>query len=199
MMKSFSAIWILILTLSSYAVYSQVAPSEWVDFEMERLDRNKKGMLVLSGWAAANLISGSIGWATAKGPDKYFFQMNTFWNVVNMGLGVAGYLSSVNADPSGMTHSEILKGYNSMQNIFIFNAGLDIAYMAAGLYLMERSKNAIKNNDLLKGYGSSLILQGGFLFAFDLIMFLAQKSHADLHLYPLISGEMTGFGMRIGF
>ena len=187
---------ILILTLSTLAVYSQVASPEWVEFETNRLDLNRKGMMVLSGWAAANIIGGSIGWATSKGQNKYFFQMNTFWNVINAGLGVAGYLGAINADPSGMTTAEILKGYNSMQNIFIFNAGLDVGYMAIGLYLMERSKRATKNVDLLKGYGSSLILQGGFLFAFDLVMFFVHKSNADLMLYPLMSGDGIGMGLR---
>ena len=187
---------ILILTLSTLAVYSQVASPEWVEFETNRLDLNRKGMMVLSGWAAANIIGGSVGWATAKGQNKYFFQMNTFWNVINAGLGVAGYLGAINADPSGMTTAEILKGYNSMQNIFIFNAGLDVGYMAIGLYLMERSKRATKNVDLLKGYGSSLILQGGFLFAFDLVMFFVHKSNADLMLYPLMSGDGIGMGLR---
>jgi hypothetical protein len=83
-----------------------------------------------------------------------------------------------------------------MQNIFIFNAGLDVGYMAIGLYLMERSKNASKNQDLLKGYGSSLILQGGFLFAFDLVMYFVHKSNANLQMYPLMNGDGIGMGIR---
>jgi hypothetical protein len=156
-------------------------------------------MIALSGWAAANLVSGSIGWATASGPTKYFFQMNTLWNVVNMGLGIAGYLGSINADPYAMSASEVMKGYNSTQNLLIFNAGLDIAYIAVGAYLLERGKSASKNKNLFKGYGSSLLVQGGFLFAFDVVMFLVQKKFANLHLYPLLDPEIYGMGLRLNF
>jgi hypothetical protein len=71
--------------------------------------------------------------------------------------------------------------------------------MATGLYLMERSKRATRNQDLLKGYGSSLILQGGFLFAFDIIMFLVQRESANLFLYPLLSTDVAGIGMKMTF
>jgi hypothetical protein len=125
--------------------------------------------------------------------------MNTLWNVVNIGLGVAGYLNAVNADPSSLSQSGIMKGYNGMQNLFIFNAGLDVAYMAVGVYLLERAKNVSKNKDLFRGYGSSLILQGGFLFAFDLIMYFVHKSHANIKLYPLLGSDLQGVGMVIGF
>jgi hypothetical protein len=43
--------------------------------------------------------------------------------------------------------------------------------MAAGFYLRERAKTATKNQDMLKGYGSALILQGAFLFVFDLALY----------------------------
>ena len=54
----------------------------------------------------------------------------------------------------------------------LFNAGLDVGYMATGAYLWERGIR--KDSRGLKGYGQSLILQGGFLFTFDLIMYPCQ-------------------------
>jgi hypothetical protein len=198
-MKFYISVLILSIFLLGEQVLSQSLSHDWIQYETGRLDINRKGMLALSGWAAANLVSGTIGWATAKGPTKYFFQMNTLWNIVNMGLGIAGYLGSVNADPSAMSASEIMKGYNSTQNLLIFNAGLDIAYIAVGAYLLERGKNASKNKNLFKGYGSSLIVQGGFLFAFDVVMFLVQKKFANLHLYPLLDPEIYGMGLRLNF
>jgi hypothetical protein len=198
-MKLYTIIVILFVFLFSEHALSQSISQDWIEYETGRLDINRKGMLALSGWAAANLLSGTIGWATAKGPTKYFFQMNTLWNVVNMGLGIAGYLGSVNADPSTMSASDVMKAYNSTQNLFIFNAGMDVAYIAFGAYLIERGKNTSKNKNLLKGYGSSLILQGGFLFTFDVVMFLVQKKFAKVHLYPLLDPEVYGLGLKIGF
>jgi hypothetical protein len=190
---------LIILTLSTSSLYAQAVSDAWLGFETSRLDINRKGMMALTGWAAINLVSGSIGWATATGPTKYFFQFNTLWNVVNLGLGVAGYLGSVNADMSALTATDILKNYNSMQALYIFNAGLDVAYIATGFYLIERSKNASKNQDVLRGYGSSLILQGSFLLVFDFVMYFLHKKNANLHLYPLVSNDMMGLGMSMKF
>jgi hypothetical protein len=35
----------------------------------------------------------------------------------------------------------------------------------------------LKKQDLLKGYGNSVILQGGFLMIFDLVMWGIQRNH----------------------
>jgi hypothetical protein len=112
--------------------------------------------------------------------------MNAFWNLVNLGLGLAGYLGAAGTDLSILTHDGIVASYHDMQNLYILNAGLDVAYIAVAFFLIERGKNISKWNDLLRGYGYSLILQGGFLLIFDLIMFFVHKSHAAQYLYPLM-------------
>jgi hypothetical protein len=63
-----------------------------------------------------------------------------------------------------------------LDKVLLFNAGLDLAYIAGGFWLVERSKNADKRPERLKGYGQSVILQGAFLFAFDIAFYaLHQK------------------------
>ncbi|MEZ4981724.1 MAG: hypothetical protein R2769_09095 [Saprospiraceae bacterium] len=54
---------------------------------------------------------------------------------------------------------------------------MDVAYIAAGAYLIEKGKNADENADLWKGFGQSIALQGGFLLLFDIGFhsFLASK------------------------
>lgn len=62
-------------------------------FNQERNDLNRKGMVVLGSWAGANLITNGILLSNSSGSDKYFYQMNVYWNVVNgalSGLGVLG-------------------------------------------------------------------------------------------------------------
>ena len=45
------------------------------------------GMKVLGSWGIANIGVGAIGWAGSKnGSGKYFYQMNTFWGITNVGL-----------------------------------------------------------------------------------------------------------------
>jgi hypothetical protein len=82
------------------------------------------------------------------------------------------------------------------------NAGLDVAYVMTGFFLIEKGKNSANNADRLKGFGYSLILQGGFLFAFDLIMYFTHSHNADLMLYPVIDGiysDNLGIGLTLNF
>jgi hypothetical protein len=48
--------------------------------------------------------------------------------------------------------------------------------MLGGAYLIERSKNTVENPERLKGFGRSIILQGSFLFAFDLATYLVHAN-----------------------
>lgn len=85
----------------------------------------------------------------------------------------------------------------------MFNAGLDVGYVLGGLYLTERAKSAAKNPERLRGFGQSIVLQGGFLFVFDLAMYLIVNHHGRL-LEPLLknvtlTGGLTGVGLRWDF
>jgi hypothetical protein len=159
---------------------------DWQEYELDRLVLNARGMLVLIFWAALNILSGLIGWIFARGSLRYFFQMNAFWNLVNLALGLAGYFGSVNADVDLVSQADILSSYHSMQNLYILNGGLDVAYIMTGAFLLERARRSIKFKLLLKGYAFSLFLQGAFLLIFDLVMFYLHNDLARIGLYPLV-------------
>jgi len=122
--------------------------------------------------------------------------------VVNLGIAAFGYHQAAHADPMVFGHVDILKEYNTLQNILLLNVGLNVSYLATGLYLRERSRNSIKYGDRLKGYGNSLLLQGAFLFVFDTSLFFIHRSHANLHLYPQLeslAAGSAGLGMVFRF
>ena len=75
------------------------------------------------------------------------------------------------------TLSETVTEQHKIQKVLLFNTGLDLAYMATGVYLIERSKNDLENQDRWKGFGQGLILQGGFLFVFDIIQNQLHQKH----------------------
>jgi hypothetical protein len=104
---------------------------------------------------------------------------------VNLGIGLAGYFGAI-SDLTSLNQGQIVSAYHDMQNLYILNAGLDVAYIAIAFLLLERAKNLLKWRPLLRGYGYGLILQGSFLLVFDLVMFFMHKSHAVQHLYPLL-------------
>lgn len=159
-------------------------------FLEERNNINRNGMYILGGWAIANIISGTVGNYSSGGKTKYFHQFNAVWNTVNLGIAVFG-LTGISADPLSL--SESFSEFNSLQNLLLLNAGLDVAYIVSGFYLKERSKNAGSKNNLLIGYGNSLIMQGSFLLAFDLVLYFLHKNNSVINLFPLLNFSDTSF------
>jgi hypothetical protein len=140
-------------------------------FNQARLKQDERLMLSLGTWAGANITAGSIGWATAQQPElKAFHQMNVMWNAVNLGLAVPGYLRARNTK-AVLSLSQTLSEQQKTERIFLFNTGLDIAYMTSGFLLRSMALNNQAKADQLNGFGNGLILQGSFLFAFDLTAF----------------------------
>lgn len=165
-------------------------------FHQSRMNINKNAMLVLGGWAAANILVGTYGNFKASGEAKYFHQFNAMWNVVNLGIAAFGYFNAVNSELSSMTNLEIIKDYNSLQNFLLLNAGLDAAYIMTGFYLKERAKNSA-SAERLRGYGNSLLLQGGFLLLFDISLYFIHQNNANINLYPNLESLLTG-GVSLG-
>jgi hypothetical protein len=138
---------------------------------------NTSGLYVLGGWAVANIAGGAIGWANSTGSAKYFHQMNVFWNTVNLGIAGFALYNNLNTDISLLSADEMLSKHTKTENLYLINAGLDVVYIGTGLLLKHFSTTNPNKQDLLKGYGNSVILQGSFLMAFDLIMWGIQRNH----------------------
>ena len=139
--------------------------------ELAGLQQN--GMLVLGSWAVGNLAVSGYQMTRTKGTTYYFHQMNVFWNTVNMAIAVGGYLGA--SQMGDLSSMELYEEYHNFSKVLLINTGLDVAYVMTGLYLRERSGNVQKHTKRLKGYGNSLMLQGGFLFAFDLVLVLINE------------------------
>ena len=133
------------------------------------------GMKVLGSWGIANIAVGAAGWASASGSNKYFYQMNTFWGAVNTGVAFFGYRGALQKMKTPLNAAKTAKAQQKIETIFLINAGLDLAYIGAGAYLQNRGNH--RSDDKLKGYGSSIILQGIFLAVFDATMYKLQNSN----------------------
>ncbi|MGB0430487.1 MAG: DUF6992 family protein [Bacteroidia bacterium] len=135
----------------------------------------KTGMYTLLGWSVLNLGVGTYGNLQFDGRKKYFHQMNAGWNMVNLALAASSFYTMGKLGLAEMNSHDLMLESNKMGKIFLFNGGLDVGYMAFGGYLIERGKRL--NNVRLHGYGQSLILQGAFLFVFDLAMYGLVNQH----------------------
>lgn len=161
-----------------------------------RLKTNTNGLTILGTWALGNIAVGSIMVGRTEGEAKYFHQMNIGWGAVNAAIVGFGYYSSMSADPSSFTLFETIHEQHQMQKVLMLNIGLDAAYMMSGAFLLERAKTDLKNTDRFNGFGKSLVMQGAFLFLFD-IGFYAVHSMNNSKLEPFINGlSFTGSGFN---
>jgi hypothetical protein len=169
-----SSMFVLVAMLMAASLFGQQGAT---GIYSESLGITRTGMYVLGGWAVANMAAGAYGWATATGPAKYFGQMNLFWNVINLSIAGVGIYTNQNTGFNDMAATEMLSKMVKTENILLINAGLDVAYMGAGFLLRHYSARSVNRHDMLKGYGNSVILQGAFLFVFDLALYGILHSH----------------------
>ena len=198
----------LLITISSSLgqapLNSSASPSsgseELKKFNKERLNIQVKGMAVLTAWSVGNIIYSSVGFANSDGgANAQFHKMNIMWSGVNLLLSVPGLIGSAR----GKTDYDLKQSFKQQSGIektFIANAALDLAYVAGGLYLVERGKNQTDQSkaDMFTGYGNAIIFQGGFLMLFDGVMFAIQNSHGNKKLYKFLenvslSSNSVGF------
>lgn len=185
---------ILLQFLFCGLLFAQTSEPDLETINQNRISMNSKGMLVLGGWAVSNMIVGGIGMTQASGTAKYFHQMNAAWNTINLTIAGFGYYGLRNQSID-MTLSETISEFHSLEKILLFNAGLDVGYMALGAFLWERGLR--KENNRVTGYGQSLILQGGFLFAFDTVLYFLNRSESSQLMEFVSQVQFTGMNLAV--
>jgi hypothetical protein len=173
-----------------------------VEFNQNRKHITELGMITLGSWAIGNMAVNGLLMRIAEDQKFYFYQMNTIWNAVNLAIAGLGYYSASKIQPESLDLAGSAEAYYTMGKILLFNAGLDLAYIVGGLYLKERSKNVNNKPERLAGYGNAVILQGAFLFAFDVTLYFVlnrqhDKLNAILQNVSIISGN--GLGLAYHF
>ena len=183
------------LFLYSCGLHAQTGTMDLMEYNTASLNHQQTAMLTLGGWAVTNIGVGLALRSGAEGSTKHFHEMNALWNGVNLAIAGFGYYGSLQSDPAAWDLATSLQKHGSFQKVLLFNTGLDVGYVLGGLYLTERARRPGVNGDRLKGFGRSIMLQGGFLFVFDLANYLiATKLNGALPLVLGGSGEGWGWG-----
>lgn len=192
---------ILFLVFISSHLHSQM-DSTYYFYDVDRIHRQKTGMQVLAGWSIANIVTGMGLKSNVSGEDEYFNQMNIAWNVFNLGISTLGYLNTHKEQP-GLLAMDVFQKQLKLEKSLLFNVGLDISYIFGGLWVLERARNYEdkKEFDRFRGIGRSIILQGAFLFMFDLSFYLIETSSSSrlketMNLFFINKGQL---GMNIKF
>ena len=193
-MKKKLLLFVLIQILFSGWILAQSLEPDLNRINENRLNMNSNGMLILGGWAVSNLVVGGIGMTQTTGNTRYFHQMNAAWNSVNLAIAGFGYYG-MRSQSTDISLAETITEFHNFEKILLFNAGLDVGYMAIGAYLWERGVR--KESNRLIGYGQSMILQGGFLFTFDLILYFMSRSESSKLLDTLQNVQFTGQALSV--
>ncbi|MEM1136046.1 MAG: hypothetical protein AAGI07_09415 [Bacteroidota bacterium] len=170
--------WLHILLLLGI-VYSSCAQEFQYAFKEKQYEITKVGMLTLGSWALGNIAINGALVSQAEGSTKYFHEMNIYWNLVNLAIAGGGYWVNNKNRNKAYSPYDLVKEQAKIEKTLLFNAGLDVAYMAIGQLLKERAKNINDRLERLKGFGNGLILQGAFLFVFDLSLHAIHVHHRN--------------------
>ena len=163
---------LIICLLVSNTLLAQVA-----DYQRDYNKINEHLMLTLGSYAVGNFaISGAGYFAAEDEYTKHFHEMNVMWNTVNFGLALPGYFKA-KKNAGDWDAAEMERQQRKTQSIFLINSAVDIGYIATGMYLRGEAENRPDEADMFRGYGDSMVLQGSFLFAFDLVAYAIHKRH----------------------
>jgi hypothetical protein len=196
---------ILILCLNGLltTIYSQTGFNDSLAGARIRITKN--AMYVLGGWAVANIGSGFVLAANSSGETKYFWLMNSYWNFINLGIAGIALAGIHKAENRTWSLADNYAAQLSIEKLYVFNIGLDLAYMGGGLYLHERSKTAgsVESMDKFAGYGKSIFFQGAFLLVMDVIVYMLHHRNTkllDSRLRKMKLGYSPGaLSLRISF
>ena len=128
----------------------------------------RRHLAVLSWWCVINVLTGAIGLLLAQGNWWYFFLMNISWAIINFSIVLWIFDHSYYrrfAKGNVFERSEV---QHHIEKMMLFNVGLDLMYIFAGLFLLTLGYlNEISYPELWVGFGHSVILQGTYLFIQD--------------------------------
>ncbi len=164
----------IILIGTSLSSFSQ--KTDLTKFEKERVHIQKNAMIALAGWSVLNIAGGAALTKNASDEVRNFHQMNVMWGGINLAIAGLGYWGAGREKINNPTLADVLKHQNKIEKTYLLNAGLDVVYIGAGL-LMNKTSDNQKNPAKFKGYGNSIMLQGGFLMVYDAINYAIHKKH----------------------
>ncbi len=196
---------ILFFAALFFAINGTAQQTSLYDSVIQRHDKlTKTGLTILSGWSLASIATGLIGQNNTTGEQKYFYKKNILWGGINLGISGLGMLRMAISPAKNYSPAGALKQVEATQRIFLFNTGLDLAYIGLGLYTRERANRFTGDKkDKLLGSGNSLIVQSSFLTLFDGVMYLLHsknRNRLDVKLENLsLYATPKGLGLSYRF
>jgi len=205
-MKAIQPLLLFLLFIGYSTATAQINSAE--DWNRDRLQRERSAMEVLSVWGSINIATGVTGYAsTSDAQDlRWFSAMNAGFGLVNSTLGFVGLSRTTKQLKTLPSLEQGYKDLRRTRNILLVNVGLDVGYVITGILLYDGvllNESGGFFNDRIsifrrRGFGTSLIVQGGALLLFDSIT-AWQLSKSQIHISPVLTSNGAGLGFQTNF
>lgn len=114
----------------------------------------------LLAWSVLSLLSGLYLWFTANEFGRGFGIQAIFWGAVDTAIALVGARTAVRRKSTTDPMKEAL----FIRKVLWVNFGLDMLYILGGFWVVQTYTELF-----WQGTGWGIVLQGAFLFFFDLI------------------------------
>lgn len=131
----------------------------------QRHSVTRTGLRILAGWALANIVFGATFRALPAISNEGFWEMTALWNVVNLVLAATG-LRGIRREKASENLAQEIRSVHTLEKVLLFNGGLDVGYVLLGILLTQLTSGFMHRS--YDGWGVAIIVQGLFLFVFDL-------------------------------
>jgi hypothetical protein len=135
--------------------------------DSEKFQRTVSNRLL--AWSILSMVGGAL-LQLARAPFwRAFGQQAIGWGAIDAALAIFGRRGLEQKVQRGYLPAEAANDLHNLRRLLWFNAGLDVLYMLGGLALLRRE------DETPRGHGAGILVQGIFLFKFDLIHALLAK------------------------
>ena len=117
----------------------------------------------LLGWSLFSITAGFPLWLDTHRPIKNVGQQFLAWGVIDALIAIFGQRSAERKIArEGQSPELDAQQTRLLKKALWFNTGLDIGYILGGAWLFSQDE------ETKQGHGIGVMIQGGFLFLFDL-------------------------------
>lgn len=121
----------------------------------------------LLAWSALSIVAGAILLIAGDGFWRGFGLQALVWGAIDAAIAIFGSRSSRKRRASGQSNPEVtMREARNLQKLLWINTGLDVFYVTGGFIVLFVFG---AQDQFAAGNGSGIVLQGSFLFLFDLL------------------------------
>lgn len=145
---------------------------------LQQAETLKIGMFALGAWALLNILVGSVRLTKSSRNKRFYYQMNIYWNIINLLLAAGVLYYILSNDPAARALPEAVSFHYLSLRLLYLSIGLALAFLMLGAYLKERARTSPKTDQYL-GWGQSITLQALVLLLLGLVLVALLEQPAE--------------------